>query len=101
VLEAVEPRRHVLGIVDFGVMVVVRRSRSLGVLGYAAVAVGRWHEPFEAAADDAFAKLAGNVGDAWDGGAVPAHGGVRGQRHHTTTTCANHGTFLISFLFLR
>jgi len=65
------------------VVVVVR---SLGVLGYAAVAVGRWHEPVEAAADDAFAKLAGNVGDAWDGGTVLAHGGVRGQRHHTTAT---------------
>ena len=82
VLEAIDLRRFVAGIVV--VMVVVMRVL---VFGYAAAAVGRWDETVEAVADDAFAPLARDVGDVGDGGAVPALGRVSGEGNHAATTC--------------
>jgi hypothetical protein len=57
------------------------------VLRYAASTIVGWHESVEAAADDAFAILTGDVGDARDRGAVLAPERVRGEGHHATTTC--------------
>ena len=74
----------------------------VSVRGYAATTVVGWHESVEAAADDAFAILAGDVGDARDGGAVLAPGRVRGEGHHATTTCnmdVSSALFSISFFF--
>jgi len=86
-LEAVRPSWHRLGIslhLSFGGIVMVMM---VNVRGYAATTVVGWHESVEAAADDAFAILAGDVGDAGDGGAVLAPGRVRGEGHHAATTC--------------
>ena len=86
-LEAVPPSGHQLSVhlhLSFGEIVMVVMVR---VLGYAASTVVGWHESVEAAADDAFAILTGDVGDARDRGAVLAPGRVRGEGHHATTTC--------------
>lgn len=86
-LEAVRPSWHQLRILlhlSFGGIVMVMVVR---VLRHAASTVVGWHESVEAAADDAFAILTGDVGDARDRGAVLALGRVRGEGHHATTTC--------------
>ena len=96
-LEAVCPSWHRLSVLHHGfggiVMVVMR------VLGYAATTAVGWHEPVEAAADDALAILTGDVGDAMNRGAVLAPGRVRGEGHHATTTC-NMGRIVSSVLYL-
>jgi len=81
VLEAVDVRRLIAGIVVMMVMV-----RVLFVFGYAAAAVGRGHETVETVADDALAPLARDVGDVGDGGAVPTLGRVSGEGNHAATT---------------
>jgi len=86
-LEAVRPSWHRLGIslhLSFGGIVMVVM---VSVRGYAATTVVGRHESVEAAADDAFAILARDVGDARDGGAVLTPGRVRGEGHHAATTC--------------
>jgi len=101
-LEAVRPSWHRLGItihLSFGGIVMVVM---VSVRGYAATTVVGWHESVEAAADDAFAILARDVGDARDRGAVLAPGRVRGEGHHATTTCnmdVSSALFSISFFF--
>lgn len=82
-LEAVDPRLVVLRLVHF---LVIGSLHRLGVLEYAAAAVGGWHESGETTADVALAKLAGDIGHAGDRGAVPALGRVRGERYHAATT---------------
>jgi hypothetical protein len=57
------------------------------VLEHAATTVVGWHESVEAAADDTFAMLTADVGDAGDCGAVLALRRVRSEGHHATTTC--------------
>jgi hypothetical protein len=83
VLEAVDPRLIVLRVIHF---LVIGSLHRLGVLEYAAGAVGRWHEAGETTANGAFAKLAEDIGHAGDGGAVLAFGRVRGERYHAAAT---------------
>ena len=81
-LEAVRPSWHQLRFLlhlSFGGIVMVMVVR---VLRHAASTVVGWYESVEAAADDAFAILTGDVGDAMDRGAVLALGRVRGEGHH-------------------
>ena len=86
-LEAVRPSWHQLRILlhlsFWGIVMVM----VVKVLRYAASTVVGWYESVEAAADDAFAILTGDVGDVRDRGAVLALGRVRGEGHHATTTC--------------
>ena len=101
-LEAVRPSWHqlraLLHLSFWGiVMVMVVR-----VLRYTASTVVGWHESVEAAADDAFAILTGDVGDARDRGAVLALGRVRGEGHYATTTCdIDVSSALLSCSFFR
>lgn len=103
-LEAVRPSWHKLRVLlhlSFGGIVMVVMVR---VPGYAATTVVGWHESLEAAADDAFSMLTGDIGNARDRGAVFAPGRVRGEGHHATTTCnmdMSSALDLFSISFLR
>jgi len=86
-LEAIRPSwrklRVLLHLSFVGIVMLVM----VRVLGYATITVVGWHEAVEAAADDTFAMLTGDVGDAGNRAAVLALGRVRGEGDHATTTC--------------
>jgi hypothetical protein len=87
VLEAIGLRRVIFHLAVIMVVVMKMMMRVLIFrLGHAAVAVSRWHETVETVADDAFAPLARDVGDARDRGAVLAPGRVSGEGNHASTT---------------